>query len=568
MENPCKIVFFGDSITKVITPVFEEKLRSEYPEVALDIVNAGVSGETSKDGLARLDALAGQTPQVVVIGFGMNDWRKGVSAKEFEKNLLKMVEEFENIGARVILTTINPAIEGGAKAANSIIDKYNSAIKAVARCRKLKIADVNSLWKKEFRNIRKGLRDKIHPNRKGYEVFCKALMRVVPRRNTVVLWQYNGREAKCNYKCPYCYYSWAPKQTDYFFGTAQQWHDAFKNAFGRQHLVFYLAFGEPMIGAAFYDVVEMIGAEPDWELRITSNLSVPLDRLVETKVAKEGRLNINGSFHPLATSPEKFLEQLLFLRKHGIEIPVVYVMYPPFLERFEKDFKIFDKHNFLVHVRRFRGDYKGKFYPESYTDEEKRFIARYCDDATIKYMLNEQDIRGELSYSGMHFVVVDCTGNVGYDSDIFRPYTKYRCILGNVLQENFIQCLEPIEYPEHREGTVDGVANLLKLGYHELEGNNVMSFARQGGVYHTENGVHYKNLNTDFTDSRVRAEYNFPPRGLKDEFFVFLQKRREYWRGASKRGVNTIKRLISKVPFLKMIIKKILGIFFPKRFGL
>ena len=61
------------------------------------------------------------------------------------RSLLKMVEEFENVGVRVIPVTINPAIEGGAKAANRIIAEYNCAIKSVAQCKKLKIADVNSL---------------------------------------------------------------------------------------------------------------------------------------------------------------------------------------------------------------------------------------------------------------------------------------------------------------------------------------------------------------------------------------------------------------------------------------
>ena len=523
MENPCKIIFFGDSITKEYTPIFEKVLRKEYPDIQLEVINAGVRGETSRDGLKRIDQLVDESPQVVVIGFGMNDWRKGVSKREFKRNLCKMVDRFEAIGARVLLVTINPSTEGVRWGTNKTVDEYSCIVREIALEKRIKIADVNSLWKREIKPARRGLRDAIHPNSLGYEIICKALMHVVPRRNTVVLWQYNGHEAKCNYRCPYCYYIGLHHPSDMFFGTIEQWHAGFKRSFGNQHLVFYLAFGEPTLGGAFYDIVEMVGSEPNWELRITSNVSQPMKELVRSRVAREGRLHINASFHPLAVSREEFLKKILFLREHGIEVPIVYVMYPPFLKRFESDIAVFSgQYNFVVHVRRFQGIYKGKEYPYAYTDEERRLIAKYSDDGMIKYMLNQQHNTGDLTYSGLHFFVVDNVGNVGYDSNVFEPYTKYRCIFGNILQGNFRPLFEPGPYPGWREGTVDGVANLVEAGYHELEGNNVLSFARQGGVYHTDNGVFYKNLHTDFTDSRIRAEYNFPPRNAKDAYFTLV----------------------------------------------
>jgi len=76
-------------------------------------------------------------------------------------------------------------------------------------------------------------------------------------------------------------------------------------------------------------------------------------------------------------------------------------MYPPFLNDFTRYFEAFDKENFLVHVRRFRGAFDGKNYPEAYTDEEKKFMAKYMDDASIKYMLANVEMGGKLSYSGI-----------------------------------------------------------------------------------------------------------------------------------------------------------------------
>ena len=520
-----KIVFFGDSITKDFSPLMEAKLLQGYPEKRIWVVHAGVSGETSRDGLQRLDQLVDEMPQTAVIAFGMNDWRKGVSPGEFKKNLAAMINAFEKIDTRVILVTINPDWQGLFKGTSPALEECNKIIRDLAREKRLKIADVNSLWKRKIKPLRKGLRDSIHPNKLGYEISCEALLHVVPQEHTVILWQYNGRECHCNYKCPYCYYATAPKTKDYFWGKIDDWHAAFKKGFGNQKLIFYLAFGEPTIGTHFYDVVDMIEKEPKWSLRITTNLSQNLEKLLNSRLARERRLFINASFHPHQTKIESFIRQMLVLRKYDIESPVIYVMWPPLLKQFEADFQVFDRYNFLVHVRRFQGAYNGKIYPKAYSDEERQFIARYCDDGTIKYMLNEKMIVDRHTYSGLHFFVVDCTGNIGYDSNCFDFHSKYRTLFGNIIQDYSLNFPgEPTLYPSHcTQGTVDGVSNYLEAGYRQLENNNVLSFARQGGVYHNGNSVHYKHRQTDFNDSRTRARYDFPPRNLKDEYPMFKQ---------------------------------------------
>ncbi len=68
------------------------------------------------------------------------------------------------------------------------------------------------------------------------------------------------------------------------------------------------------------------------------------------------------------------------------------------------------------------------------------------------------------------------------------------------------------------------MSNYLKLDYHQLEGNNVLSFAKQGGVYHTKNEVFYKNINKDFNNAKIRAEYYFPPLSIKEKYFAFRSR--------------------------------------------
>jgi hypothetical protein len=242
-------------------------------------------------------------------------------------------------------------------------------------------------------------------------------------------------------------------------------------------------------------------------------------------VAKYGRLDINASFHPAMTTIEDFLKKILFLRENGIEPSIVYVMWPPFLKRFEEDFKKFNQHNFLIHVRRFDGFYKGKKYPQAYTEEERKLIARYMDDGTIKYMLAYQPSFGKLTWSGVDFFIVDNKGNVGYNDNLKpRIYS-----LGNLFRGNFQPFTEPRPFPGRfmSDTTVDGVANFLELNYDQLdEGNNTMGFSRQGGVYHTPKGVHYKNMNTNFDNPQIRAEYRFPPRNFKDCMSILRYKDR------------------------------------------
>jgi len=516
MENPCKIIFFGDSIIKGTTDIFVEKFVRDYPEIDLTIINAGVVGETSRDGLTRLQPLVDEKPYVAVIGFGMNDWRKGVGRKEYKKNLVMMLDSFEAAGTRVIINTVIPSYDFNQRKYNCEVDDYSEAVREIAYEKRIKIADMNALWKRELAKPQKGLRDHIHPNKIGYEIICQSLMYIVPRRNTTVLWQYNGHEAKCNYRCPYCYYIGLHNPKDRFTGYIEQWHERFKEAFGNQHVVFYLAFGEPTYGDKFPDVLKMVNSEANWELRMTSNVSYNQEMIAKSRTVQEGRLHINASYHPCMVERTEFLRRILFLREHEVEVPIVYVAYPKYLPHLEEDIQFFSQHGFVVHVRRFIGTYKGKQYPWAYTPEEIDLIVRYLDDGTIRYMLNQQVSHGKDTYSGLHFFVVDNAGNVGYDVDAFRPYSPLRAILGNIHTGNFRPRLMPTPFPGKWEGTVDGVANLLHAGYKELEENNVLSFARQGGVYKDMDGkVVYGNINRDFSNPKIRASYNFPPHDLR-----------------------------------------------------
>ena len=323
-----------------------------------------------------------------------------------------------------------------------------------------------------------------------------------------IVWQFNSEFGACNYRCPYCYYASGTLRRQ-IKQDVRIWREAFKRNFDEK-IVLYLSFGEPTIGISFMDIVEMVSKERKWILHITTNLSRSYqwwEKLLKREIVKEGRFFVNASFHPTEASIDKFVKKLLLLREYGIEAPVIIVMWPPILKRFEKYFKIFDRYGFLVHVRRFQGWYNGKWYPRAYTIEERKFIAKYADDGTIKFMLNDLGFRGhkgKLSYAGMSYILVDELGNV-WES----PDSRGKC-LGNIFKGNVKLFDKPQPYSGRTCASVQGVSALLEAGYQELKPNFVLSFARQGGVYHTRNGVYYKNMNMDFEDPKIRKYYNFP----------------------------------------------------------
>lgn len=103
------VVFLGDSLTaglglpedQAYPAVLDRRLDAGGTPVR--VLNAGVSGDTTAGGLARLDWLLKQKPDVLVVGLGGNDGLRGLDLAETEKNLREIVRRAKAAGARVLL---------------------------------------------------------------------------------------------------------------------------------------------------------------------------------------------------------------------------------------------------------------------------------------------------------------------------------------------------------------------------------------------------------------------------------------------------------------------------------
>jgi acyl-CoA thioesterase-1 len=105
-------VCFGDSLTAGLGldpgQSYPEVLQRELNRrgYGYKVVNLGVSGETSQDGLARIDQALAEKPRVVVLEFGANDGLRGQPVEITERNLAQMIEALQGAAARVVLAGI------------------------------------------------------------------------------------------------------------------------------------------------------------------------------------------------------------------------------------------------------------------------------------------------------------------------------------------------------------------------------------------------------------------------------------------------------------------------------
>ena len=106
---PIKILAFGTSLTQgyglppgtEFTAVLQEKLKAAGIDAR--IINAGVSGDTSADGLSRLDWSLVDKPQAAIVEMGSNDALRGLAPAQTEKNLSAILARLKTAHVAVLL---------------------------------------------------------------------------------------------------------------------------------------------------------------------------------------------------------------------------------------------------------------------------------------------------------------------------------------------------------------------------------------------------------------------------------------------------------------------------------
>lgn len=103
------VVAFGDSLTAGFGAEpghsFPDYLQKDLDQRGLRwrVVNAGVSGDTTTDGVNRLDEVLRQKPRIVIVEFGGNDGLRGLPIETTRANLEQIVNTLRRAGVTVVL---------------------------------------------------------------------------------------------------------------------------------------------------------------------------------------------------------------------------------------------------------------------------------------------------------------------------------------------------------------------------------------------------------------------------------------------------------------------------------
>jgi acyl-CoA thioesterase-1 len=108
-DNRPVIVAFGDSLTAGFGAdpgkSYPDFLQKELDRLGYSyrVVNAGISGETTTDALARLTTVTALRPAVVIVEFGGNDGLRGLPVATTKANLQQIITELKQSGTLVLL---------------------------------------------------------------------------------------------------------------------------------------------------------------------------------------------------------------------------------------------------------------------------------------------------------------------------------------------------------------------------------------------------------------------------------------------------------------------------------
>lgn len=163
------IVCFGDSLT---AGYGAERGRS-YPSIlsgftSFNVINAGLSGDNTRDALHRIETdVIDKEPVMVIAEFGGNDLLSKIPFEETVKNMAEMIDKAQEAGAMVAVVDIS---------ADLLMEEYGQAFRAMCR-------EKGAIF---IGRVMAGIitdpslkSDYLHPNEYGYRIMAHRIYRAV-----------------------------------------------------------------------------------------------------------------------------------------------------------------------------------------------------------------------------------------------------------------------------------------------------------------------------------------------------------------------------------------------------
>jgi acyl-CoA thioesterase-1 len=137
------------------------------------IVNAGVSGDTSSQGLSRIPAIIELRPAVAIIELGANDGLRGLPADVTKQNLAAMVERLQFARAKVVLAGMQVPPNYGPQYANA----FRNIFRDIAK--QYRVALIPFFLDGVGGNAALNQDDGVHPTAEGYEIVVESVWKVL-----------------------------------------------------------------------------------------------------------------------------------------------------------------------------------------------------------------------------------------------------------------------------------------------------------------------------------------------------------------------------------------------------
>lgn len=131
-KSVAKIIAFGDSLTAGYGLQPEESYPSllqkklEADGYAYEVVNAGISGDTSAGGVRRIDWSLEGDVKIVILELGANDLLRGQPIEEMKKNLSQIINRVKARDAQVLLAGMEAPTNSGADYRRSVHEAFQT----------------------------------------------------------------------------------------------------------------------------------------------------------------------------------------------------------------------------------------------------------------------------------------------------------------------------------------------------------------------------------------------------------------------------------------------------------
>ena len=177
--DPLRILVLGDSLTAgyglEAQDAFPEQLEQTLQAAGhnVTVINAGVSGDTTAGGLARLDWALSDRPQVVILELGANDALRGLPPEQTRKNLEAIINRLQKEQIVVLLAGMRSPRNFG-------FNHYNKFDRIFPELAEQYEVAFYPFFLEGVATVRRyNLSDGMHPNPEGVKVIVQGILPTV-----------------------------------------------------------------------------------------------------------------------------------------------------------------------------------------------------------------------------------------------------------------------------------------------------------------------------------------------------------------------------------------------------